>query len=84
MSTMLRSFLAMKDPITSFIRQNGPEFRELTFDWQKLQRYTDFLSPFEECTEIVSKAEYPTLNVVVPSFNVLLDFCEDTLVDWQC
>lgn len=45
-------------------------------DWDRLKTLTDFLQPFKEATLIASASHYPSLSLVLPQYNSLLDHQE--------
>lgn len=46
-------------------------------DKKKIEEAFAFLKPFAESTKFIEAARYPTITMVVPLFNKLLDFTED-------
>lgn len=50
-------------------------------DWKVVAEVHDFLEPFAEVTKIIEGSNYPTLALVLPLFNTLIDFAEDWAAD---
>ncbi len=55
-----------------------------TSDWDKFGDITKFLAPFKEASEAASSDKYPSLSVVVPLYNSLLDHVKSYLEENTC
>ena len=53
-------------------------------DWHVLKQVTIFLEPFANVTREIEGSKYPTLNVVIPLYNSLIDHVEDWIDDEDC
>jgi len=47
--------------------------------WKEIAGIADFLQPLKEITDIMSAHKYPTLSLVIPLFNSVVDHFEEVL-----
>ena len=50
-------------------------------EWCELDIIKTFLKKFKEITVIMSSSSYPTLSMVIPLYNALIDHTEDYISD---
>jgi hypothetical protein len=95
---MLERAMKLKDSLITFFTQydsnlkNGGDLR-LSLDagaWKRFHTLYEFLQPFQEATVATCGDKYPTLSLVLPLYNAILDHVErwmkktaleDTIVD---
>lgn len=80
-ASMLERILRLKQPVINFLVIHGKDLTNpgedlLTIKTEAWDRFSDimnFLKPFNEATIMTSADKYPTLSVVVPLYNAILD-----------
>jgi hypothetical protein len=76
----IRTGLDAMTGIKRFLRQH-----ELSNeDWHVIKEVTKFLEPFASVTQEIKGSKYPTLNVVIPLYNSLIDHIEDWIDENNC
>jgi hypothetical protein len=53
-------------------------------DWHVIKLVTKFLEPFANVTKEIEGLKHPTLNVVIPLYNSLIDHVEDWIDEENC
>jgi hypothetical protein len=80
-ATMLERILRLKQPVINFLvihgkdlTTPGEELLTITSEaWNFFSDIMKFLKPFNEATIMTSADKYPTLSVIVPLYNAILD-----------
>ena len=80
-ATMLQRILRLKQPVINFLLIHGKDLTKPGEDlltitsgaWNRFSEIMTFLKPFNEATIMTSADKYPTLSVVVPLYNAILD-----------
>ena len=82
-SDMLQRALYLRTPLQCLfceLSQDSATSYELSnSDWAHLQEFYDFLFIFKEAPEMSCAGKYPTLSLIVPLYNSLLDHTEEVI-----
>ena len=70
---MIERSLKLKEAFTIFAMRHSPEFMVNEHSWNRLKQVKEYLEPFRKATEASCMEKYPTLSIVVPWYNSLMD-----------
>jgi hypothetical protein len=79
---MIERSLRLKPALNMFILEDNDARKDYSIQelgprqWGFFENLSKFLKPFKDVTTFCSSSSYPTLSVVVPLYNSLMDHCE--------
>ena len=75
---MIERSIQLRDSIQSFCKSEPKLNKQLSYrEWEELEKVLSLLEPFAETTKHIEGFKYPTLTIVIPLYNQLLNLVED-------
>lgn len=80
---MLESINSQFESITTLLSERDEINRIENIDTDVLQILINFLRKFREASEFIEGSKYPTIHMVIPWYETLMDFCKVNISDHE-